>query len=194
MSRSPVWLMIFFLFAIFSVTSPIFGVEGAVIQFRTGEIDAQWNTIFGPDGKPVPDSSYMMLILAGENGKVDPPNCDGSPGGDDIQPTGNSFNCLYIHDVNKEAPFTPAGNIFIPGIALNAMPDGQLEEPAVNVGDKIYFRAFNHKDPSKATHYNNMISLDGKPMTVYEIPYIDGIALYTAILSFGPAKLLCPKE
>jgi len=166
--------------------------QGALIQFRTGQLDGDWNTIFDHDGKPVPDSSYLMLILAGENGVADPPNCDGTPGGDDVQPTGNSFNHLYIHDVNKEIPVTPAGNIFASGIALNAMPDGDLSEPAVNLGDKIYFRAFNNKIPSEATYYNDMISVDGRPMTVYEVPYFDGFALYTAILAFGPPKPLCP--
>jgi hypothetical protein len=177
---------------VFFMSSSVSGAQGAMIQFRTGILEKQWNTIFGPDGKPVPDSSYLMLILAGENGVVDPPNCDGSPGGDDIQPTGNSFNCLYIHDMNKEIPVTPPGNIFASGIALDAKPEGALEEPAVNIGDKIYFRAFNHKDPAQATHYNDMISVEGDPMTVYQIPRFDGFALYTLVLAFGPPKPLCP--
>jgi hypothetical protein len=174
------------------VPHSVMAAQGAMIQFRTGELDGDWNTIFDNDGKPVPDSSYLMLILAGENGVADPPNCDGSPGGDDIQPTGNTFSHLYIHDVNKEIPVTPAGNIFASGIALNAMPDGALTEPAVNLGDKIYFRAFNNQVPSEATNYNDMISVDGRAMTVYEVPFFDGFALYTAILAFGPPKPLCP--
>jgi hypothetical protein len=178
--------------AIAMIPSSALGAEGALIQFRTGDINSDWNTIFGPDGKPVPDSSYMMLILAGPNGVVDPPKCDGSPGGDDVQPISNTFNCLYVHDVNKEPPITPPGNIFAPGIALNALPEGRLEEPAVNIGDKIYFRVFDAKAPSQATYYNDMISADGRPMTVYEIPSMDGFAMYTMILAFGPAKPLCP--
>jgi hypothetical protein len=193
MNRILVGLLIVAFSAIGIIPSQSQAAEGALIQFRTGEINGDWNTVFGPDGKPVPDSSYMMLMLAGPNGVVDPPKCDGSPGGDDIQPTSNTFNCLYVHDVNKELPITPPGNIFAPGIALNALPEGRLEEPAVNLGDKIYFRVFNAKVPSQATHYNDMISVDGRPMTVYEIPTIDGLALYTVILAFGPAKPLCPE-
>ena len=66
------------------------------------------------------------------------------------------------------------------------------EEPAVNTGDKIYWRVFNNIDYTKATHYNDMIAADGKPMTVYEIPAIQGLALYTVILTFGPAQPICP--
>ncbi len=192
MIRSVVGLLIVGL--VIAGVSPLdlLGAEGAVISFRTGALDGDWNTIFGPDGKPVPDSSYMMLILAGEDGVVDPPNCDGSPGGDDLQPTGNVYDHLYVRDPASEIPVTPSGNIYHSGRLLNADPPGNLEEPAVNTGDTIYWRAFNNKEFSKATHYNDMIAVDGKPMTAYEIPAIQGLALYTVILTFGPAQEICP--
>ena len=187
------WVVLATIIMLF-MSSSVFGAEGAMIQIRTGILDKQWNTIFGPDGKPVPHSSYMMLILTGDNGVVDPPNCDGTPGGDDVQPTCNLLTHLYIHDVNKEIPVTPAGNIFASGYGLDALPTGSLEEPAINTGDSMYLRAFNHKDPSKATHYNDLISVDGRPMTVYEVPYMDGFALFTIVVSFGPAKPVCPEK
>lgn len=170
----------------------VLGAEGAVISFRTGTLDTDWNTIFGPDGKPVPDSSYMMLVMPGENGVVDPPNCDGTPGGDDIQPTGNFYDHLYVRDPATEIPVTPPGNVYHSGRLLNADPPGDLEEPAVNTGDMIYWRVFNNKDYTQATHYNDMIAVDGDPMAVYEIPTIKGLALYNIILTFGPAQKLCP--
>jgi hypothetical protein len=194
MKRRYIWLMAGLVMLICAVPSWVVGAQGAMVQFRTGTMDGEWNTIFGADGKPVPDSSYLMLILAGDNGIPDPPQCDGSPGGDDIQPSGNFFNHLYIHDVAKELPFTPEGNIYASGRALNVKPAGELEEPAVNPGDKFYFRAFNSQNPSEATTYNDMISVDGKPMTVYEVPVLKGFSMYTVIMIFGPAKPLCPKK
>jgi len=189
-----VWLMMILMMVLGLVPGYLFGAQGAMIQFRTGEREGEWNTIFGPDGKPVPDSSYLMVILAGENGVPDPPKCDGSPGGDDIQPTGNSFNHLYIHDVAKELPFTPEGNIYAPGHFLDVKPAEELEEPAINPGDKFYFRAFNNKNPAEATHYNDMIAVDKKAMSIYEVPIIQGVSLFSAILSFGPPQSLCPKK
>ena len=157
--------------------------QGAPVSFRTGILPMTWCPIMGPGGTdPLPDGSYVMVILAGGNGAQDPVGTGGVPTGDDVQPTGNNIDHIALHV--GESPLVPPGNMYQSGNTLGFLDPGFGTEPCANIGDLMYLRAFNAPDPATATHANDMITVGGTPQTTYTPP---GPAPVVIVVCFGEA-------
>jgi hypothetical protein len=162
--------------------------QEAIVTFRTGVIGGPWCPILGPGLQPLPDSSYVGIYLAGANGVPDPPGPFGVPTNDDVQPTGSNIDHIPLHQ--GEPPFVPPGNIHSMGNTLVITDLGV--EPYVTHGDVIYFRAFNAANPTDATHYNDLITVNGDSATTYTAPGPVGPVI--VIICFGEATELGPFE
>lgn len=153
------------LVAVMSLTAILYA-QDALVSFRTGEMEGPWCPILLPDGiTPLPDSCYIMIILAGPDGLPDPPGPMGEPTDDDVQPTGNNIDHLIIHP--DEPPFVPPGNFSYANPLFVIPPPGFGVEPVVNQGDAMYLRAFNSNDPATSTHAADIITVDGISATTY---------------------------
>lgn len=98
------------------------------------------------NSKDAPHShgALIQLIMDGGNGVQDPPNPDGSPGGDDSLALGN-FNILYLGGL--EYPPTMEGN-------TGQFVSAKFFIPFVD--DRVYYlRLWEGGDPSKAPFYQD---------------------------------------
>lgn len=95
-------------------------------------------------GEPHDHGHLMQLIMDGGNGLQDPPNPDGSPGGDDSLAYGN-FNSLYL-----------AGQEYPPQMEGKTGLFGSVKFFVSYVDDRVYYlRLWEGGDPSKAPYYQN---------------------------------------
>jgi hypothetical protein len=136
--------------------------QDASVSFRTGSPTAGWCPIEDLNGDPLADGCYIGLYSVGADMMVDPPNPDGSPGGDDFQfltnTIGNGMDHLELGF--GEGPFVPDGNLFIGNGSVLIPPAGGGTEPVWNQGDTGYLRAFNGVTPDVAVSYNDLYTVD----------------------------------
>jgi hypothetical protein len=148
--------------------------QGASLSFRTGETPTgPWYPILDGNGDPILAGCFIGLYLTGPDGEVDPPSEEeetcGEPTGDDVRATenfiGNGLDHLEMGF--NEPPFVPEGNMFT-GNGLVQLPDpGAGIEPVINIEDRFYLRAFNSDSVHTATHYNNLLWVNGDTVDSY---------------------------
>ena len=100
---------------------------------------------------PVPDGWLCQIMIPGIDGLIDPPNPDGTPGGDDFLVTGVPGNIYY------EFPFDSSwtgitGQLYTPA-TWGWQPAGQGVEPTANVGENFYWRIFDDPTVPGASQY-----------------------------------------
>jgi hypothetical protein len=176
--------------------------QNANVSLRTGTIGA-WDPImsyaFGGGGPlvPLPDSSWVGIYLTGADLMVNLPSdvwgyC-GDPTGDDQLATnqigtGGLRNHLVMGR-GEPRPTVPFGNLFTGNGAIIMTPAGSGTEPTINIGDRMYLRAFNAVTPMTATHYNDMDVVGGVSQNWY-MRSASGAA--NVIVSFtAPTALNC---
>jgi len=143
------------------------------ISFRSATaLAGPWCAIMGPGAVPLADGSYIGIYLTGADLTVDPPSslpatC-GNPTDDDVRATGNTgitggYDHLFIR--STELPTVPDGCMWTANGAVIMYPAGLyppgVSEPYVNLGDRMYLRAFNSTLPLTATHYNDLLTVAG---------------------------------
>ncbi len=96
------------------------------------------------------EGDRVDVILAGTNGRIDAPNADGTPGGDDqlAQNPGVPF-------AMNPASFTHWPNTFYSPEAILIQRTNAGPEPALHVGSKFYVRAWNGPAPHVSSRYFN---------------------------------------
>ncbi len=147
--------------------------QGAVLTFRTGQPGGPWCTLFDFNGDTLADGSYIGFYLTGDDGEVDPPSTEfgscGEPTDDDVRATENIFgNGLGHYVLGLNEPLgTPAGNLYA-GYGNISVPDSGIgTEPIINIGDRFYLRAFNSDSFHTATHYLNLLTVEGDTVDSY---------------------------
>jgi len=162
---------LFVLLMLVGMTYVLFSAVGTI---STTDWGANYLAITQPapnDAIGIPDGWVCEMLLPGADGVIDPPNTDGTPGGDDILPNGYPGNnwwefawdsswtgvqgCHYGH-----------GDWLWPGA-------GQGEDGGaytINEGEDFYMRIFNAPDVASATMYLNSI--------IHTAPTSDGNLVY----------------
>ena len=111
-------------------------------------------TILMPDNAtPVPDGTLCQIMLPGADGIIDPPNPDGTPGGDDFLVTGVPGNNYYEFPFDTSWTGIP-GQFYTP-IAFFWPSAGLGTEPCANEGENFYLRLFDDPTVSGASNYLN---------------------------------------
>ena len=101
----------------------------------------------------VPDDWLCQIMLPGTDGLIDPPNPDGSPGGDDFLVTGVPGNNYFEFPFNTSWTGMP-GQLYTPNPFV--WPGaGQGTEPCANAGENFYLRLFDDPTVPGATQYLN---------------------------------------
>lgn len=112
--------------------------------FRTLYSMNSWTfPVFDHNGQPHPDGHILQIIADGGNGVQDPPNADGSPGGDDSLAVGN-FNIQFIN-----------GEKHIPDGMEPGMFMGMMYFVPYNDNQSIYLRLWEASDPADADYYQD---------------------------------------
>jgi hypothetical protein len=94
-------------------------------------------------GEPHRDGHVIQIVADGGNGIQDPPNPDGSPGGDDSLAAGN-FNIQYVNGQKH----MDAG--LAPGLFM-----GMAYFISYKLNQTIYLRIWEGPDPSTAEYYQD---------------------------------------
>ena len=135
-------------------------VKGREVWYDTDMDVARDEAVGNPYGllvllysdRPVLDSKgelhshghLMQVIVDGGNGVQDPPNLDGTPGGDDSLALGN-FNTLYL--AGQEYPLVMEGKTGLFGSVKFFVP---------YIDDRVYYlRLWEGGDPAKAPFYQD---------------------------------------
>lgn len=112
--------------------------------YRTLYSMNSWTTpVLDHNGKPHKDGHIIQIIADGGNGIQDPPNPDGSPGGDDSMAVGN-FSIQYIN-----------GEKHIAGGLEPGMFMGMMYFVPYNANQTIYLRIWEGADPAAAEYYQD---------------------------------------
>ena len=102
---------------------------------------------------PVPDGWLCQIMIPGVDGLIDPPNSDGTPGGDDFLVTGVPGNNYYEFPFDTSWTGIP-GQFYTP-IAFFWPSAGLGTEPCANEGENFYLRLFDDPTVSGASNYLN---------------------------------------
>jgi hypothetical protein len=147
--------------------------QNATVSFRTGDLSGNWCPILDSTGTPIDSGSYIGFYLVGPDEEVDPPSqaldsC-GAPTDDDVRALHNTIGNGLDHYIlgYNEPPFVPAGNLSTGNGAVLIPDSGSGEEPVLNRGDRFYMRAFDSDSVHTATHYFNLLTVDGDTMDSY---------------------------
>jgi hypothetical protein len=147
--------------------------QPATVSFRTGDLSGIWCPILDSTGTPIDSGSYIGFYMVGADGEVDPPSEDldscGGPTDDDVRAIHNTMGNGLDHYIlgYNEPPFVPPGNLSTGNGAVLIPDSGSGEEPLINVGDRFYMRAFDADSVHTATHYFNLLTVDGDTMDSY---------------------------
>ena len=142
--------------------------QDAAVSFRTGNPPATWCPILDQNLDPLAAGSYIGLYITVDP-TVNPPSSDpatcGEPTGDDVRAENNTIGngMDHLEMGFGEFPFVPPGNMFTGNGAVAIPPAATGTEPVWNQGDTGYLRAFNHTHYSTATHYNDVLTVNGTP-------------------------------
>jgi len=119
----------------------------ATTDFTTGLTILQPDNVTG-----VPDGWICQIIIPGLDGVIDPPNTDGSPGGDDLLCNGGGNN---FWDFTWNSSWTGIQGQHYGTVQFLWPNTGQGTEPCANVGENFYLRLFNNTTVATATKYLN---------------------------------------
>jgi len=118
----------------------------ATTDFATGLTILQ-----ADNATPVPDGWICQIMIPGVDGLIDPPNPDGTPGGDDFLVTGFPGNVYYEFLFNSTWTGI-TGQLYTP-TPWDWPPAGQGAEPCANVGENFYWRIFDDPTVAGASQY-----------------------------------------
>jgi hypothetical protein len=105
-----------------------------------------WTTpVLDHTGKPHTDGHAIQLVMDGGNGIQDPPNSDGSPGGDDSLGAGN-FQVQFINGAKHLAEGMEAGMFVGVRYFIPYKPNSS-----------IYLRLWEGSDPRTARYYQDTV-------------------------------------
>ena len=158
----------------------LLSAQNAYVSFRTAPgISGPWCPIMtyvgGPQPAPMPDNSFIGIYLTGPDNDVDYPGTEGANCGgttdDDVRATGNTIGSggldhLIIHP--NEPAQVPPGNLYSANGTVTIPAGGSGVEPIVNIGDRMYLRAFNSTTNFTATHYNDLLTVGGVTQNWFE--------------------------
>lgn len=143
-----------------------------------------WTTpVLDHNDKPHADGHAIQLIMDGGNGIQDPPNLDGSPGGDDTMAVGN-FNVQYTNGAKHKAEGLEAGMFM-----------GMRYFVPYKPYSSIYLRLWEGSDPTVARYYQDTADYttfrgnSGGPIIDLQTEYLDDIDW-----RFGPSKEVSRKK
>ncbi|MDO9577319.1 MAG: T9SS type A sorting domain-containing protein [Candidatus Cloacimonadales bacterium] len=100
----------------------------------------------------VPDGWLCQIMIPGVNGAIDPPNTDGTPGGDDLLCNGGGNN---IYQFTWDSSWTEIQGCHYLTSAFLWRSAGEGTEPCANVGENFYLRLFNSTTVGGSTKYLN---------------------------------------
>ena len=138
--------LILTLVLVIGVISIVHAGQGAIAttDFVTGLTILQ-----ADNATPVPDGWLCQIMIPGIDGLIDPPNPDGSPGGDDFLVTGVPGNNYYQFPFDISWTGIP-GQLYTP-LAFSWPVAGTGTEPVANEGDYFYWRIFDAATVAGAT-------------------------------------------
>ena len=121
---------------VFGATGRVLGNDGAMALPGTGLSNLS-------TADPAQPYGYIQCLYAGADGSIDPPNEDGSPGGDEFLLMTEEYTGQYYTAVGEGFPF---------------LPNGRFSEDfnySLAVGSQIYCRAWEGTSPESSYYYGD---------------------------------------
>ena len=128
-----------------------------------------WKPILDHEGELHRDGHLIQIIADGGNGIQDPPNLDGSPGGDDTLAEGN-FYAQFVNGEKRGSSGLMLGMFMGPRYFIPYKPN-----------TTIYLRLWEGQDPAIAEYYQNSAEYTthrgnvGGPIIALQSDYIDQV-------------------